>query len=133
MEARPRRDSYQCASIRSRWPSSRSLRAAPLAAQTPNDVAGVTAVVERFHAALKTGDAAAASQLIADDALFLEAGGVETRSEYVTSHLPVDIEFEKAVTTMRGPIRVVVVGDAAWATSTSDLGLDFLGQKTLLA
>ena len=133
MEARPRKDSHQCASIRSRWPSSRSLRAAPLAAQTPNDVAGVTAVVERFHAALKTGDAAAASQLIADDALFLEAGGVETRSEYVTNHLPVDIEFEKAVDHHAGTDPGRRGRDAAWATSTSDLGLDFLGQKTLLA
>ena len=91
------------------------LAAASLAAQSsPNDVAAVTAVVERFHTALKTGDTLAASQLIADDAVFLEAGGVETRSEYVTNHLPADIEFEKTVTTMRGPIRVVVLGDAAW-------------------
>jgi ketosteroid isomerase-like protein len=97
---------------------------APLAAQsTPgaSDTAAVTAVVERFHAVLKTGDTAVASQLIADDAIFLEAGGVETRAEYLMNHLPADAEFEKAVTNVRGPIRVVVVGDAAWATSTSDM------------
>lgn len=98
-----------------------ALAAAPLAAQTTPDTAAVTAVVERFHAALKTGDAAAAAQLIADDALFLEAGGVETRSEYLTNHLPADIEFEKVVTTVRGPTRVIVAGDAAWATSTSEM------------
>ena len=103
-----------------------ALASVPLIAQsTPSDTAAATAdvraIVERFHAVLKTGDQAVASQLIADDATFMEAGGVETRAEYLKDHLPADVEFEKSVTTTRSAIRVVVVGDAAWATSTSEM------------
>ena len=67
-------------------------------------------------------------QLIADDALFLEVGGVETRSEYGKNHLPSDIEFEKTVSAKRSPIRVVVNGNSAWATSTSEYSGTFQGR-----
>jgi ketosteroid isomerase-like protein len=94
---------------------------APLhAAQPAADEAAVRAVVTRFHTAVTTGDAAGAMALVGPDALFLEAGGVETRSEYEKNHLPGDIEFEKTVGVKRSPIRVVVAGDAAWATCTSE-------------
>ena len=73
------------------------LGAGPLAAQPAgDDSAAVSAVVSAFHAGLRSGDAAAVMQLIADDALLLEAGGVETRAEYGKNHLPADIEFEKS-------------------------------------
>jgi hypothetical protein len=67
-------------------------------------------------------------QLVAPDAVFLEAGGVETRAQYESGHLPADIEFEKSVSTKRSPIRVVVLGDAAWATSTSETVGKFQGR-----
>jgi uncharacterized protein (TIGR02246 family) len=103
--------------------------AIPLAAQsTGKDPAAVTAVVDAFHAAMTAGDASGLMQLIAPDAVFLEAGGVETRSQYESSHLPADIEFEKSVSTTRSPIRVVVLGDAAWATSTSETMGTFQGR-----
>jgi ketosteroid isomerase-like protein len=51
----------------------------------------------------------------------LEAGNVETRTEYEKHHLPADIEFEKGVSSKRSPIRVVVRGDVAWATSTREM------------
>ena len=103
-----------------------ALSAAPLAAQsTPAETAAVTAVVQSFHGVLRNGDTALAARLIADDALFFEAGGVETRSEYLANHLPIDIQFEKTVKTTRSPIRVVVAGEAAWASSTSDMAGTF--------
>jgi ketosteroid isomerase-like protein len=97
------------------------LAAGELAAQPPGDEASVRAVVSGFHAALTAGDRAKAMALVADDALFLEAGSVETRAEYEKNHLPADIDFEKGVSITRSPIRVVVVGDAAWATCTSEM------------
>jgi ketosteroid isomerase-like protein len=98
------------------------LAAAPLAAQSAsNDMAIVTTAVQSFHGALKSGDTALATRLLGDDALMLEAGGVETKSEYLANHLPLDIQFEKTATTVRSPIRVVVAGDTAWATSTSEM------------
>ena len=105
------------------------LLAVPLAAQPAgNDTAAVSAAVSAFHTGLRSGDAAAVMQVIADDALFLEAGGVETRAEYAKNHLPADIEFEKAVSSKRSPIRVVVNGNSAWASSTSEYSGTFQGR-----
>ena len=83
------------------------------------DSAGVAAVLERFHAALATGDSTAVLSLLAPDALIVEAGGVETRDEYRGHHLPGDIAFARAVERAHGPIKVRVEGDAAWAVTTS--------------
>jgi ketosteroid isomerase-like protein len=90
--------------------------------------ADVREVVSGFHNALSTGDAAKAMSFIADDAVFLEAGGVETRAQYEKDHLPADIAFEKGVTIKRTPIRIVVAGDAAWAWSTSEMVGSYQGR-----
>src|SRR5688572_26572395 len=79
----------------------------PTAAQSPSAATSeVTAVVNAFHAALKSGNAAEVMRLLAADALLLEAGAIETRAEYEKNHLPADVEFEKAITSTRGPSRV---------------------------
>ena len=116
------------------------LAAVPLAAQpAANELAEVVAVVGKFHASLAAGDSSAALQLLADDAVMLEAGSVETRAEYGENHLPADIEFEKGVVTKRSPIRVVVRSDTAWATSTSEVtgtfqgrAVDFVGAESMV-
>ncbi len=90
--------------------------------------ASVLAAVTAFHAALSAGDAAKAMALVADDVVFLEAGGVETYAQYQKDHLPADIAFEKGVKITRSPIRVVVAGDAAWASSTSEMIGTFQGR-----
>jgi ketosteroid isomerase-like protein len=90
--------------------------------------ASVLAAVTAFHAALSAGDAAKAMTLVADDVVFLEAGGVETYAQYQQDHLPADIAFEKEVKITRSPIRVVVAGDAAWASSTSEMVGTFQGR-----
>ena len=106
-----------------------TLAAAPLTGQSAGaDVAAVTAVVNAFHNGIRSGDAAAVAQVIADDALMLEAGGTETRAEYLKDHLPADIEFEKTVSIKRSPIRVVVNGPSAWATSTGEFSGTFQGK-----
>jgi ketosteroid isomerase-like protein len=105
------------------------LAAVPLAAQpATNESAEVLAAVDKFHAALVAGDSTAALQLLADDAVLLEAGSVESRAEYGKNHLPADIEFEKGVSTKRSPIRVIVRRDTAWATSTSEVVGTFQGK-----
>ena len=103
------------------------LLASPLAAQ-PAEEAGVLAAVTGFHAAVATGDTAKAIALLADDAVFLEAGGVETRAQYTQGHLPGDIDFEKNVAITRGPIRVTVLGQVAWASTTSEMKGTFQGR-----
>ena len=78
-------------------------------------------VVTAFHAALKSGDAAGAMKLIADDAIFLESGAIETREEYAKNHLPEDIKFEKTVNSTWRTYRSTRAGDTAWVVSTADM------------
>jgi ketosteroid isomerase-like protein len=82
--------------------------------------AAVTAVLDRFYGAMKTGDTATAMSTIAADALFVESGRLETRAEYEKNHLPNDIAFEKQVNGKRGPLRITVNGDTAWVIATTD-------------
>lgn len=93
--------------------------ASPAQARMGADSTAVVRVVDQYHRALAAGDTAAALHLLEADAVILESGGLETRSEYVSHHLPGDIAFARAVTRERGPIEVRVNGNTAWATSTS--------------
>ena len=83
------------------------------------DSAAVAGVIAKYHEALAAGDSVAALALLADDAVILESGGVETRAEYRSNHLPGDINFTKAIKSRRGPVHVRIHGDVAWASSTS--------------
>ena len=84
-----------------------------------SDSAAVAAVVSKYHDALAAGDSLAALALLADDAVILESGGVETRAEYRSHHLPGDINYAKAIRSQRGPVHVRIRGDVAWSTGTS--------------
>ena len=94
-------------------------RPALAAAQTVGDSAAVVRVVEQFHRALATGDSAAVLASLAPDVVILESGGAETLADYRAHHLPADIQFARAVPSVRGAATVAIVGDAAWVSSTS--------------
>ena len=94
----------------------------------PNDSAAVLAVVERYHDALARGDSTTALSVLASDAIILESGGFETRAEYRSHHLPGDIAFARAVRRERGPIRVTIQGDVAWASSISTTRGEYRGR-----
>lgn len=83
------------------------------------DSAAVLEVIERYHTALAEADTAAAMALLAPNAVILESGGMETRDEYRSHHLPADMAFARAVTRERGSMRVRVHGHTAWAASLS--------------
>lgn len=85
-----------------------------------SDSTAAATVVRQFHEALVRGDSVAALALLAEDVIVLEAGTLETRAEYRGHHLPADIRFAQAVPTTRGSVRVVVAGDVAWITSSSE-------------
>jgi uncharacterized protein (TIGR02246 family) len=87
--------------------------------QAPGDSAAVAAVVEHYHRALAEGDSAAALALLAEDAVIIESGQVESRQEYRSHHLPADIAFARATKATRSPVHVVVRGGVAWTTVTS--------------
>jgi ketosteroid isomerase-like protein len=98
------------------------------APDTEADKAAVTAVMDAFYGAMKTGDKATAMAQIADDAQFIEGGGLETREQYETNHLPADIEFESAVSGNRTSTHVTVDRDAAWVIATTEFHGEFQGQ-----
>jgi ketosteroid isomerase-like protein len=100
--------------------------ASPLLAQT--DSAAVAATVVSYNRALANGDSAMALSLLADDAVILESGGIETRAEYRSHHLSSDIEFARSVKPVEAPLRVTVRGDVAWTTSTSVAQGQFRGR-----
>lgn len=79
----------------------------------------VAAVVDAFHSALAAGDSATALSMLADDVTILESGGVEDKEHYRSGHLSGDMRFAQAVPRERGDIEVSVMGDVAWAHSTS--------------
>ena len=83
------------------------------------DSAAVASVVTKYNESIALGDSGTALALLADDAVILESGGIETRAQYRTGHLPADIRFARSIRSQRSPIVVRVHGDAAWATSTS--------------
>jgi ketosteroid isomerase-like protein len=92
---------------------------APALAQVAGDSMTIAGAVERYHSALASGDSAAALALLAQDAVIIESGVVESRQEYRSHHLPADIAFARAVKTARSPVRVTIRGGAAWTHATS--------------
>ena len=73
------------------------------------------AVVDAFHAALRSGAAGAVLALLTEDVVVLEEGGAErSREEYAGHHLQADMAFAAATTAevMRRAARVE--GDVAW-------------------
>jgi len=96
-----------------------ALLVAPIALTAQSDESAVVAVVDAYHTALASGDSTTALSLLADDVTILESGGVEDKEHYRSGHLAGDMRFAQAVPRERSEITVTVVGDVAWAWSTS--------------
>jgi ketosteroid isomerase-like protein len=97
------------------------------AAAPPSNEADIRAVLDGFYGAMRKGDTAAAMNLIAPDAVFIESGRLETRAEYESNHLPLDIEFESQVAGKRAPPRVTFEGNTAWVIATTEYSGEFQG------
>ena len=76
-------------------------------------------MVDAFHSALLAGDSTLALDYLADDVTILESGGVENKQHYRSGHLAGDMRFAQAVPRKRGEMNVSILGDVAWAHSTS--------------
>jgi uncharacterized protein (TIGR02246 family) len=94
------------------------------------DSAAVAAVVAKYHEALAAGDSAGVLALLHDDAVILETGGIETRAEYRSHHLPGDIKFARSARSQRSPVHVRIRGDVAWSTATSTTQREVNGNPT---
>jgi ketosteroid isomerase-like protein len=85
--------------------------------------------VEAFHAALTRGDRAAALELLAEDALIFESGGVEqSRAEYASHHLAADAAFSAAVSRTVNSRTHGADGDTAWVTSIETVTGSYRGR-----
>jgi ketosteroid isomerase-like protein len=104
---------------------------APTVAQTGTDSLTVAVAVERYHRALREGDSVAALALLAEDAVIVEGGTIESRQEYRSHHLPADIAFARAVKGTRSAVRASVRGDVAWTTATSKVRGTFRGKPVI--
>jgi ketosteroid isomerase-like protein len=93
-----------------------------------NDSSEVASTVLAYHTAIAAGDSAKGLALVAADAVIVESGGIETREEFRARHLAADMAFAQSVKSERGPIRVTVQGDIAWASSTSISQGEFRGR-----
>ena len=92
------------------------------------DSSAVAAAVNEYHHALESGDSVKALSLLADDAVILESGGIETRAEYRSHHLSGDIDFARAVKSVRSPLKTSVNGMTAWTYGTSTTQGNFNGR-----
>ncbi len=104
------------------------LAAQPGGAQLRDDSVSVVSAVEQFHRALAEGDSAAALALLAEDALIIESGVVESRQEYRSHHLPADIAFARAVKGTRSTVRVSIQGNVAWTAAGSTVQGTYRGK-----
>lgn len=98
------------------------------AQQSGSDSAAIVGTVQRFHDVVAAGDSLAVLALLTDDAVVLESGGLETKTEFRRHHLPVDIDFAKATKGERRLHSVTWRGDVAWVAATSTTTGTFRGR-----
>jgi uncharacterized protein (TIGR02246 family) len=92
------------------------------------------AVVDRFHAALRQGDAKDVLALMAEDALVYESGHVEQgKAEYQASHLAADMEFARAVKAVTTARSARAQGNFAWIASQGSSSGKFRGKPVASA
>lgn len=83
---------------------------------------------DRFRQAVAAGDRAAVEALLLPNAVILEGGGSETRSEYLGGHFASDGAFLSAMERTPLTRRTETAGDAAWVASTSRLAGTYEGR-----
>jgi len=92
------------------------------------DSSAAVRTVTRVHDARRSGDTAAVKKLIASDLRILEGGEVENMAQYLSNHLPADIEFAKAVRSESRVVSYTRQGSVAWLVSTSTATGKFNGR-----
>ena len=88
--------------------------------------AAIASTVEAFHKALEAGEPDKVMSLLAPDALIIEAGHIQTRSDYQREHLTEDIAFARAVpVASRNLAALRQEGNVAWVTTISRVTGEF--------
>ena len=88
----------------------------------PEEAREAVATVDRFLAALKTGDLERAAAELDPELIVLEGGNAElSAAQYLSLHAIQDAEFLKTATVETGYRRARVVGDLAWVASLTEV------------
>lgn len=86
-----------------------------------SDSAEAVETVERFQAALADRDSATVDQLLLSDAVILEGGGLETKSEYLGHHFGLDAAFLSELNREVERRQVRTEGRTVWVSTRSRL------------
>src|SRR5690349_15756407 len=90
---------------------------AAAAQATRADSAAAVATVAQFHAALAAADSVRAISFLAADAMILESGAIQTRSDYLGHHLGADMKASAGSKAERSVVRATVSGTTAIVVS----------------
>lgn len=89
----------------------------------------VVAIVDSFHAALRSGNPDAVLALLTEDVMVLEEGGAErSRDEYAGHHLPSDMTFAAATEAEMARRAAWIEGDIAWVLTEGRTSGQFNGR-----
>lgn len=100
----------------------------------PESTSGAVAVVDRFSAALSSGDLAQAGAQLDPGVVILESGGAEhSAAEYLGGHAKSDSQFLKGSHQVLRRRTARAAGDLAWIASESELRFEKDGKPSTLA
>lgn len=100
----------------------------------PASASAAAAVVDRFFAALSSGDLAQAGAQLDPDVIILESGGAEhSAAEYLGGHAKGDAQFLKGSHHILNRRTARTTGDVAWVASESELHVEKDGKPSTLA
>ena len=100
----------------------------------PAATSAAAAVVDRFFAALSSGDLAQAGAQLDPDVIILESGGAEhSAAEYLGGHAKSDAQFLEGSHHVLKRRTARTSGDVAWVASESELHVEEDGKPSTLA
>ena len=99
----------------------------------PDSAKAATAVVDRFFAALSSGDLTLAGNLLDPNVIILESGGAEhSAAEYLGGHAKSDAQFLKGAHHALHRRTARATGDLVWVASESELHVEKDGKPSTL-
>jgi ketosteroid isomerase-like protein len=100
----------------------------------PESASAVAAVVDRFFAALSSGDLAQAGAQLDPAVIILESGGAEhSAAEYLAGHAKGDAQFLKDAHHVLNRRIARATGEVAWVASESELHVRKDGKPSTIA
>src|SRR5688572_20706074 len=100
----------------------------------PASASAAAAVVDRFFAALSSGNLEQASAQLDPNVVILESGGAEhSAAEYLSGHAKSDAQFLKGSHHVLNRRTARATGDLAWIASESELHVEKDGKPSTLA